>query len=189
MATDRLEAVMKRYLLAEFDELHRLNSYEYLEEDYSLPEEVERYLEDMYLEGFSSAFYLLGMDIEAPNPTFLLAALWATIEGKNFKDRLEEELTEQEVWRIARTEGHRVFVIGQEDGARQAAETSGESIRKVWVSEMDGLERATHHNLHDNRQPLGGWFVTPNGRAQRPGTFGVAEEDVNCRCILRFATD
>lgn len=188
MAADRLETVLKRYLIAEFDELNRLNERKYLDEDYSIPEEIERYLEDMYLEGFSSAFYLLGMDVEAPNYTLLLAAIWAEIEGRNFQERLEGELSDWEIWRIARTEGHRVFVVGQEDGARQAAETSRQNVRKVWVSRLDNRVRNTHQRLEGNAQPLNGWFVTENGRAQRPGEFGVAEEDVNCRCVLNFVT-
>lgn len=187
--TDRLETVLKRYLIAEFDELHRLNSYEYLSEDYDLPEEVERYLEDMYLEGFSSAFYLLGMDVEAPVPALMLAAIWAEIENQTFRDRLEGELDDWEIWRIARTEGHRVFIEGQEDGARQAAQTSQRAVRKRWVSRLDNRVRNTHQALEGTTLPLGEWFVTPNGRAQRPGTFGVAEEDVNCRCVLDFVQD
>lgn len=186
--TDRLDTVLKRYLIAEFDELNRLNERDYLDEDYTIPEEVERYLEDMYLEGFSSAFYLLDMDVEAPNYTFLLAAVWATIEGQTFRDRLEGELSDWEIWRIARTEGHRVFVVGQEDGARQAAETSQQDIRKVWVSRLDNRVRNTHKGLEGTALPLGEWFVTENGRAQRPGEFGIAEEDVNCRCILNIVS-
>lgn len=188
MATDRLETVLKRYLIAEFDELHRLNNYEYLNDDYTLPEEVERYLEDMYLEGFSSAFYLLGMDVEAPDPTLILAAIWATIEDQTFRDRLEGELNDWEIWRIARTEGHRVFIEGQMDGARQAAETSHRTVMKRWVSRLDNRVRTTHQGLEGVTLPLNGWFVTPNGQAQRPGTFGVADEDVNCRCVLNFVT-
>lgn len=189
MATDRLETVLKRYLIAEFDELHRLNSYEYLNEDYDLPEEVERYLEDMYLEGFSSAFYLLGMDVEALNPTLMLAAVWATVQGRTFRDRMEGELSDWEIWRIARTEGHRVFIEGQEDGARQAAQTSHQTVKKRWVSRLDSRVRNTHRDLEGVTLPLDGWFVTPNGQAQRPGTFEVPDEDVNCRCVLDFVTD
>lgn len=188
MATDRLETVLKRYLIAEFDELYRLGSREYLDEDYELAEEVERYLEDMYIEGFSSAFYMLGMDVEAPEISFMLAAIWAEIEGLNFRDRLERELYDWEIWRIVRTEGHRVFVEGQSDGARQAAETSQQPIVKRWVSRLDLRVRNTHQDLEGVTLPLDGWFVTPNGQAQRPGEFGVAEEDVNCRCVLHITT-
>ena len=184
--SERIDDVLDRYLIAEFDELNRLSSGTYTEEDISLTDEVRNYLEDMYIEGFSSAFYLLGVDVGTIDKALMLAAIYALVDGKSFSDRLDGELSEWEIWRIARSEGHRVFVTGQEDGARQASKIYDMLTYKVWCSKLDSRVRNTHIELEGDTQPLDGWFVTPNGRAQKPGAFGVPEEDVNCRCVLNF---
>jgi len=44
--------------------------------------------------------------------------------------------------------------------------------------------RDTHFLLHGTTIPIDGYFHTVNGRSQGPGLFGIAEEDVNCRCSL-----
>ena len=183
---ERMDEVLERYLISEFDELNRLSSGSYRDEDISLTEEVRRYLEDMYIEGFSSAFYLLGFDVGEIDRALMFAAIYFQIDGKDFSDRLEEELSDWEIWRNTRSDGHRCFVAGQEDGARQISETQDALVFKKWCTKLDNRVRSTHVALEGEIQPLDGWYVTPNGRAQRPGTFGVPDEDINCRCVLDF---
>lgn len=56
----------------------------------------------------------------------------------------------------------------------------------AWITERDLKVRPTHAAMDGQRQPVGGYFTSPSGAmAQHPGGFGVAEEDVNCRCHLR----
>lgn len=55
-----------------------------------------------------------------------------------------------------------------------------------WITERDERVRQTHAAMDGQRQPVGGFFISPSGAmARHPGGFGLAEEDVNCRCHLR----
>ena len=56
---------------------------------------------------------------------------------------------------------------------------------KVWLATLDDRTRDTHRLLHDQRVPLDGTFKTVDGAsAIAPGQFGVAGEDINCRCTM-----
>lgn len=56
--------------------------------------------------------------------------------------------------------------------------------RKMWVTQRDSRVRKTHRKLDGQIVPAKGFFRIPgtNLRAQRPGSFGRPEEDINCRC-------
>ena len=42
----------------------------------------------------------------------------------------------------------------------------------------------THKDLDGKKIPLEDEFRTANGTTMYPGGFGVASEDINCRCTL-----
>jgi HK97 family phage portal protein len=75
-------------------------------------------------------------------------------------------------------------------GALIAARQSGKKLLKQWVSMQDGVVRNTHISAHQryslNPIPLEQNFVVGRGAGPQPGSIGVPEEDVNCRCGLRF---
>ena len=83
--------------------------------------------------------------------------------------------------RIARTE-----VVGGANAANLAAyQISGLVAGKEWLSVQDGAVREDHAGLDGTRIAIGEDFITYSGdHAQGPGLFGVAEQDINCRCTL-----
>lgn len=82
--------------------------------------------------------------------------------------------------RIARTE-----TVGLSNAANLSAwHQSGVVDGKEWLSIDDGRSGERHHERMDGqRVGLSEAFRSPGGHAaQHPGGFGVAEEDINCRC-------
>ena len=86
--------------------------------------------------------------------------------------------------RIAKTEGHRI----QNESAfnvQKRAKARGAKIRKEWDSTLDKKTRPTHRELDGTIIDVDDYFVTSNGdEALYPGDFGVAKEDIHCRCCL-----
>jgi len=87
---------------------------------------------------------------------------------------------------IARTETTRT-INGAIDSAYIQAEDLGVKIKKVWITENDDRVRESHVELDGQTIAVSGEFVTGNGSTTfRPGEFGIAEEDCNCRCVLGY---
>jgi len=82
---------------------------------------------------------------------------------------------------IARTE----TVSSANFGAFQAIEQSGLSY-KSWLAVRDDATRDTHLALDSQPPiPLDQEFISESGAAaMHPGDFGVAEEDIQCRCSI-----
>lgn len=94
---------------------------------------------------------------------------------------------------IARTEGHRVRIQSTYD-AQVKAKDNGADVVKQWDATQDGKTRPNHKLLDGQIQEVYDDFVLPNGQtAQYPSGFGIAKEDINCRCALlqraRWALD
>jgi uncharacterized protein with gpF-like domain len=82
---------------------------------------------------------------------------------------------------IARTEVLGAYNGGLEEGFRQ----SGNVVSKVWLSALDDRTRETHLAMHDQTVPVGEDFESPDGGTTKaPGQFGIAAEDINCRCSM-----
>lgn len=74
-------------------------------------------------------------------------------------------------------------------GSLAAAEQAGME-RKQWLSSQDHVVRDTHRALHKQVKLLNEPFQSTSGaQAQHPGAFGVAKEDINCRCAMRPVLD
>ena len=86
--------------------------------------------------------------------------------------------------RIAKTEGHRV----QQESAyncQVSAKKKGAKIMKQWDSTLDAKTRPTHQEMDGQIVEVDKPFTSPDGNtAMYPGDFGVASEDVNCRCCI-----
>lgn len=66
------------------------------------------------------------------------------------------------------------------------ATKQGEFSKKKWLSTRDGHVRDTHRSLDRQIVRTDEKFVSPSGaQADHPGAFGVAKEDINCRCAMR----
>jgi SPP1 gp7 family putative phage head morphogenesis protein len=100
------------------------------------------------------------------------------------KRRLREEFegwTSGKAERIARTE-----VVGSSNAANLAAyQISGLVDGKEWLAVPGDETRETHRALDGTVVGIKEEFVSESGaRTQGPGLFGVAEEDINCRCTV-----
>ena len=95
--------------------------------------------------------------------------------NKSFNDSL----------RIARTEGHRAASEGQRL-AYDRAEEDGVEFEVIWdAANQLGRTRDTHLALNNKKADKDGYFYSSGGKTRYPGGFGIAAEDVNCRCRLR----
>ena len=83
--------------------------------------------------------------------------------------------------RIARTEGHR---INQEAtfNCQTEAKKRGCEILKRWDSTLDKRTRRTHQELDGQTVEVDEPFTIRGHTAMYPSGFGVASEDINCRC-------
>lgn len=96
--------------------------------------------------------------------------------------------------RIARTEGHRIANESDMDAMRDAV-SAGADVVKEWNSTLDDATRSTHRELDGQIRELDEPFEIPStgSRAMYPGGFGVAKEDIHCRCCMnqraRWALD
>ena len=94
--------------------------------------------------------------------------------------------------RIARTEGHRIQVLGAND-AQHAAKAKGCEVVKQWDATLDGRTRPMHRLLDGKLAEIDEPFVVDDIEVMYPGGFGIASQDVNCRCALlqraRWALD
>lgn len=86
--------------------------------------------------------------------------------------------------RIARTEGHRIQQEATYNVQRRAIERGAEVV-KQWDATLDGKTRPSHQALDGQIVGVDEYFVSPNGyKALYPSGFGVASEDIHCRCCL-----
>jgi uncharacterized protein with gpF-like domain len=94
--------------------------------------------------------------------------------------------------RIARTEGHRIQVLSAND-AQHAAKAKGCEVVKQWDATLDGRTRPMHRLLDGKLVEIDEPFVVDDLEVMYPGGFGIASQDVNCRCALlqraRWALD
>lgn len=85
---------------------------------------------------------------------------------------------------IVRTEGGRVQEQATYD-AQQAAKAKGADVVSQWSAIRDAKTRDSHRRLDGQIVEVGGYFVTADGhKAKHPHGFGIAKEDINCRCTL-----
>ncbi len=85
--------------------------------------------------------------------------------------------------RIARTEAHRIQCKATSDAQFKAKE-KGADVVKQWDSSLDGKTRDTHRQLDGQIRELEEPFEVAGHKAMFPGGFGIAAEDINCRCAL-----
>ena len=86
---------------------------------------------------------------------------------------------------IARTEATKAVNLASEQ-AYNTAQADGINIRKEWLSSRDDLVRETHQELDGQIVGVNEMFVVPStgDKGSSPANFGVASEDINCRCTI-----
>lgn len=84
--------------------------------------------------------------------------------------------------RIARTESLRANSEARQESNIEAME-AGVQFQKKWLSTLDGDTRDTHQSLDGQTVSPDEEFISDSGaKALEPRMFGVAEEDIQCRC-------
>ena len=113
------------------------------------------------------------------------SAIYQKVAGKDFTERVREYAENGDfdsIMRVAETDSHRVL----NEAAYTTAKKAGAKY-KTWVCFFHN-SRDTHMDLNAQTVGIDDYFVTFAGnKALHPGQFGVAEEDVNCMCVLTFA--
>lgn len=96
---------------------------------------------------------------------------------------LRSKVSLSRAFTIARTEGHRVTEESRFDCMKDSVE-KGADIVKQWDSTLDDVTRGTHRELDGQIRGVDEPFEIPSSgaRAMYPGGFGIAKEDINCRC-------
>ena len=90
---------------------------------------------------------------------------------------------------IVRTEAGRIQVQASMDALYKAVE-NGADLVKQWTAVRDGKTRYTHRRLDGQVREVKEPFEVDGKTAMHPHGFGIAEEDINCRCdVLGRARD
>lgn len=88
----------------------------------------------------------------------------------------------RKAFQIARTEGHRIHQEAASD-AQKKAKDAGADVVKQWDSTLDKRTRKSHQKLDGQIRELDEPFEVNGHKAMYPGGFGIAAEDINCRCV------
>lgn len=100
----------------------------------------------------------------------------------------ETEASYKQALRIARTEAGRTQSTTTQKGYEEAKEL-GIDIKKKWLATIDKHTRRTHQELDGKEVDVDEEFTIRGHSAKGPRMFGVASEDVNCRCTTIEVVD
>ena len=122
-------------------------------------------------------------------------------KGETFRERIATHFREYEETKnaetlinqlsvIAETETRRSINTGSLDGAEEyQRQHPNVTVMKRWITAGDERVRDTHDYLEGVEVPLGARFYSYSGdSALYPGDFMTAEENCNCRCLIRYTT-
>lgn len=86
-------------------------------------------------------------------------------------------------YRIVRTEGGRVSSEAKLQ-SMQEAKARGCDIVKQWDATLDNATRDVHQQLDGQWVEVDEYFKASGYKTKRPHGFGMASQDINCRCVL-----
>lgn len=184
---------MKR--LPNFDEINNLVAYAYNNELDNFQSSFLSLLINAYRDGREDAEDMLEYFLIFDVPTEALdKAVNHKTEGKTAMERVNDYLVNggslEEIQRVVVNECQRCYNTGAYDTANEIAKESGLVITKTWRTMMDDRVRDTHDYLEGMTVRLNERFYTWNGDAALyPRQFGVADEDINCRCVIEYGTE
>ena len=145
---------------------------------------------DIFLLSYANGVAATNLDLSsdyAPALDDVMRTVDKKIDGKSWRERMQEHFdngcTIADVVRIAETESHRDANAGAYETAMAAGATT-----KTWHTMMDDRVRDSHFWLEGVSAPLDGEFYNYKGESTMyPGEWGIAEEDVNCRCWVTYS--
>ena len=136
-----------------------------------------------YVYGVDYANETLGTDIPSDTDK-MTETIYKKIADKDFSERVSEYADKgslEELMRVVETEMTRDF----SGGVLDTGETGGAKY-KTWVTMLDDRVRDTHYYLEGKKIPMEERFFTFDGdSAKHPGDFAKAENNCNCRCVLK----
>lgn len=194
-----MDEVVSSYLTA-LDELNTLTSTSYYTaatDDLNarinqITDDVLSFLINAYTKGVTAAAIMLGYDLQA-DVGKMEEAIFLVIDGKTYADRVADHVLNNDLsglQTLVESEFHRVYNAGTYDGANDYVNNGGFGVTKTWFTMLDDKVRGTHRYLEQQSIPLEQEFFTYDGdHASYPGGFERAENNVNCRCIVRLSTD
>ena len=155
-------------------------------------DEVDKYIDEVtdlfvmsYVFGTNELNDELGTNIE-PDLTEMRAVSEEKFDGKDYRDRIREYMesgTAYDIRRVVETDAHRVFNAALFTGAKKAGAT-----KKTWQTMQDDRVRDTHDYLQGVTIGIDEEFYSyKGGSTLYPSQWGIAEEDINCRCWLTFS--
>lgn len=183
--------------LLPFDELNRFETglAQYFDDNGRIKsreayEDILDEMFDLFLLSFANGVAATNESLSSSyEPTLddVMRTVDAEVVGKTWRDRMQEYFdnggTLEDVVRIAETESHR----DANAGAYETAVAAG-ATEKVWHTMMDDRVRDSHFWLEGVSAPIDGEFYNYKGESTMyPGQWGIAEEDVNCRCWLTYS--
>ena len=159
------------------------------EEDF---EDIIDELLDLFLLSYAQGLTLTNSDLAsdiAPELDDVMRVVDKEVAGKTWRERVRDYYesggTEADIARIAETEAHRDSNEAAYETARKAGATT-----KTWRTMGDDRVRDTHFWLDGVSAPIDGEFYNYKGEStQFPGQWGIAEEDVNCRCWVTYGKE
>lgn len=191
-----MNEVISRYILA-FDEINVLAETSYQTSDgENLFQKVNQIADDLlsflinaYVLGIQSASKQLDSELTADIDE-MYDAIYLIIDGKTFEDRVADHVLGNGVTglkTLAESEFHRVYNTAVIDGAKVFVAKEGIGVTKIWLTVNDSNVRETHIYLEGQTVELDDEFFTLDGdHALYPGGFTKAENNVNCRCVVKL---
>ena len=136
--------------------------------------------------GMEAVNYDMGSSVVIPVDV-AMGIVDTEIDGKTWRDRVmdyyENGGNEYDIRRIIETEAHR----DANAAAYETAMRAGATVKR-WNTMGDDRVRDTHEYLDGVTAPMDGSFYSfRGGSTLYPGQWGIAEEDVNCRCWLSYS--
>lgn len=155
-------------------------------------EDIIDELLDLFLLSYAQGLALTNSDLASditPEMDDVMRVVDREVAGKTWRERVRDYYesggTEADIVRIAETESHRDSNEAAYETARKAGATT-----KIWRTMLDDRVRDQHSYLEGVEVGLDDEFYTYLGnKAMFPGQFGVAEEDVNCRCWVTYGKE
>ena len=150
--------------------------------NFSEDELAERLSENLY----SNTEQLAGRVVNRLDNTLLTGVSSQKIAKElipDIRDVLQKELNTEynKAIRIVRTESTRISGTAKQN-SMEHIETLGIEAKKMWVSSLDNRTRGSHQHLDGQIVGIDEEFEVNGSTAKAPGGFGVAEEDIHCRC-------
>lgn len=93
------------------------------------------------------------------------------------------EISFNNSYRIARTEGGRISTQAQLDSMQESI-SKGADLLKRWDATLDTRTRQIHMELDGQIVEYNEYFKSSAGEVFAPHQFGIASQDINCRCRL-----